>query len=72
MTQNIIIGSIAGICTIVGTVFAVSMNYVSKSQFSEFKDGTIAQVEKRMDRMDDKLDTIIEEQRRLSRRGDER
>ena len=67
MTQNIVIGTIAGIVTIVGTVLAVSMNYISKAQFTEFKEGTIVSVEKRMDRMDSKLDTIIEEQRRLSR-----
>lgn len=70
MTQNIIIGSIAGIMTIVGTVFAVSMQFVSKSTFTEFKEGTVAQVEKRMDRMDQKLDMIIEEQRRLSTRNE--
>ena len=70
MTTNIAIGSIAGITTIVGTIVAVSMNYVSKAQFTEFKDGTVAQIEKRMDKMDEKLDLIILEQRRLSRNGE--
>lgn len=63
VVSNVVLGTIGGIVAIIGTAFAVSVQFVSKATFSEFKEGTIAHIEKRMDGIDSKLDRIIEEQR---------
>lgn len=50
--------------TIVGTVFAVDARYVTDSIFEEFKEGTVASISARLDRIESKLDVLLSEKRK--------
>lgn len=45
--------------TIAGAVYAVDARYVTDSVFSEFKDGSVAALIARLDRIELKLDAVI-------------
>jgi len=60
MNKNAIIGTIVGIMAIVGTVFALGDRYIAKATFSEFKEHIIY----RLDSIDNKLDTLLDGDRR--------
>ncbi len=45
--------------TIVAAVWAVDARYVTDTVFSEFKEGTVASLIARLDRIESKLDAVI-------------
>lgn len=52
------------IATIVAAVFAVDTRYVSDTVFIEFKEGTVASISGRLDRIETKLDALLAEKRK--------
>lgn len=53
-----VIATLIALITIVGAVLGYSNQFVSKGQFDEFKVGTVQNLDKRLDRMEEKLDRI--------------
>ena len=49
---------------IVTAAWAVDSRYVAETVFSEFKEGTVASISARLDRIESKLDAILAEKRR--------
>lgn len=49
--------------SIVAAVFAVDARYVTDSVFTEFKEGTVASISARLDRIESKLDAILAKQK---------
>lgn len=45
--------------TIAAAVFAVDARYVTDTVFTEFKEGTVASLISRLDRIESKLDAVI-------------
>lgn len=50
--------------SIVAAVFAVDARYVTDTVFTEFKEGTVASISARLDRIESKLDALLAEQRK--------
>lgn len=58
MTKTIV-GTISAIVVILGTAFAVSSKYVTHTEYT----GSMQSIEKRLDRIEHKLDRAIERDR---------
>jgi hypothetical protein len=50
--------------SIVTAAFAVDTRYVTDSVFTEFKEGTIASISARLDRIESKLDALLADKQR--------
>lgn len=50
--------------SVVAAAFAVDTRYVTQIIFDEFKEGTIASISARLDRIESKLDAVIAENRK--------
>ncbi len=55
-SKNTILGTIAALILIVGTLFAMSDRFIAKATFSEFKEHVLY----RLDTIDEKLDQLID------------
>lgn len=60
--RNITLATLAAVVTIMGTGFAISTQFVSVAQFTEFKNGTVGAVDARLSRIEQKLDRLAEQQ----------
>lgn len=57
MTKTVI-GTISTLIIIVGTIYAISDRFVSRTEYT----GSMQAIEKRLDRIEQKLDRVIETQ----------
>jgi len=49
--------------SLIGTAFAIDNRYVTEKVFDQFKDGAIVTLTSRLDRIENKLDRLLEERR---------
>lgn len=62
-TRGVVLSVLVSVATLVGTLIVLGNQFVTQAAFSEFKEGTIAAVIARLDRIEGKLDQIMQKGR---------
>lgn len=61
--EGFVISIIVAVCSIVGTCYAISSHFLSQGEFDLYKEGRIQAVDLRLDRIEIKLDYLIQHQK---------